>query len=58
MSGSEVAMWNHRDTSRRGYKRNHQGEREAAAPNGYFVLRAHNSISSKTTVANLITLAS
>jgi hypothetical protein len=39
MSGSEVEVWNNRDTSSGGYKRNHKGERAATAK-GYLAIRA------------------
>src|SRR6202795_1395767 len=39
MSGSEVEVWNNRDTSSGGYKRNNKGERAATAK-GYLAMRA------------------
>jgi hypothetical protein len=39
MSGSEVEVWNNRDTSSGGYKRNHERERAATAK-GDIAMRA------------------
>jgi YCII-related domain-containing protein len=39
MSGSEVAVWNNRDTSSGGFERNDQGERAATAK-GHLAMRA------------------
>jgi hypothetical protein len=39
ISGSEVEVWNNRDTSSGGYMRNDEGERAATAK-GYFAMRA------------------
>jgi len=45
MSGSEVAVWNNRDTSSGGYKGNHKGERATTKRKGRLTMRAPTSAS-------------